>query len=108
MKHLPQPFDQEDIRKDPKAVVIGLLIGFLLLFSGVVAVLYQHKEKKSENCDEKIQRLYAEMLESRNRRIELYEEMIFYKRKSEAFQRRDSLMKLKTQPLIEKIYNHEN
>lgn len=107
MEQLPQPFEQEDIRKDPKAVVIGLLIGFLLIFSGVIAALYYRKEDTDDTCDEKIERLYAQMLESRNQRIELYEEMIFYKKKSEDLEKQDSLLRSKTLPLINKIYENE-
>lgn len=107
MKQLPQPFKQEDIRRDPKAVVIGLLIGFLLIFSGVISVLYYRKETTDETCDEKIEKLYAQMLDSRNKRIELYEEMIFYKKKSENLEKQDSLLRSKTLPLINKIYENE-
>lgn len=107
MKELPQPFNQEDIRKDPKAVVIGLLIGFLLLFSGVISYLYYHSEDNDAHCNEKIEKLYAQMLENRNSRIELYERMIFYKTKSEALEKQDSLLRSKTLPLINKIYNEK-
>lgn len=107
MEQLPQPFKQEDIRKDPKAVVIGLLIGFLLIFSGVIATLYYRKEDIDETCDEKIEKLYAQMLDSRNKRIELYEKMIFYKKKSEDLEKQDSLLRSKTLPLINKIYENE-
>lgn len=105
---LPQPFDQKDIRKDPKAVVIGLLIGLLLLFSAVISFLYYRKEDDDAKCNEKVERLYSQMLESRNQRIFFYEQMIFYKRKFEDLEQRDSLLKKQTQPLMQKIYNYEN
>lgn len=107
MEQLPQPFNQEEIRRDPQAVVIGLLIGFLLIFSGVIATLYYRKEDTDETCDKKIEKLYAQMLDSRNKRIELYEEMIFYKKKSEDLEKQDSLLRSKTLPLINKIYENE-
>lgn len=107
METLPQPFEQEDIRRDPKAVVIGLLIGLLLIFATVISVLYYREVSIDSNCDEKVEKLYAQMLESRNSRIELYEQMLFYKVKSERLEKQDSLLKSKTLPLIQKIYENE-
>lgn len=107
MKQLPQPFGQEDIRRDPKAVVIGLLIGLLLLFATVISVLYYREMSRDDDCDKKVENLYQDMLNARNKRINYYEEMIFYKNKSETLEKQDSLLRSKTLPLIEKIYNHE-
>lgn len=107
MKQLPQPFNQEDIRRDPKAVVIGLLIGLLMLSCGVIGILYDKKENGDTYCDERVEKLYIEMLANRNKRIELYEAMIFYKEKSEALEKQDSLLRSKTLPLIKKIYENE-
>ena len=47
---LPQPFEQDAIRKDPKAVVIGLLIGLLLIFGGVIGVLYYREQQQADDC----------------------------------------------------------
>lgn len=93
---LPQPFEQEDIRKDPKAVVIGLLIGLILLCCSVIGILYREKEKQQD-------RLYKIILDERNQRIDNYEEMIFYKRESEYLKKQDSLIKEKTEPLVQKL-----
>lgn len=93
---LPQPFEQEDIRKDPKAVVIGLLIGLLLLCCSVIGILYREKEKQQE-------RLYKVILDERNQRIENYEQMIFYKTKSDALKAQEVETKQKTEPLVQKI-----
>ncbi|WP_018675538.1 hypothetical protein [Riemerella columbina] len=106
MKNLPQPFDQEDIRRDPKAVVIGLLIGLLLIFGSVIGVLYSRKEDGDENCQERISRLYDTILKERNKRIFFYEEMIFYKRQNRRLQQKDSLIRENTEPLINQIYNN--
>lgn len=107
MKKLPQPFEQKDIREDPKAVVIALLIGLLLVFGIVISVLYYRIESKDDHCDERIERLYAHILDKREQRIQLYEQMIFYKKKSEELEKQDSIMRSKTLPLINKIYNDE-
>lgn len=93
---LPQPFEQEDIRKDPKAVVIGLLIGLILLCCSVIGILYREKEKQQD-------RLYKIILDERNERIGNYEQMIFYKRESEYLKKQDSLIKEKTEPLVQKL-----
>lgn len=93
---LPQPFNQDEIRKDPKAVVIGLLIGLLMLCCGVIGILYREKEKQQE-------RLYNIILSERNLRIENYERMIFYKQTAENYKAKDSLIKQKTEPLVQKL-----
>ncbi len=100
---LPQPFGQEDIRQDPKAVVIALLIGLLLLFGSVIGVLYYRKEEQDNKCTEKTDKLYEAMIRVRNERITFYEQMIFYKQENEILKRRDSLTKGKTLPYVEKI-----
>lgn len=100
---LPQPFDQEQIQKDPKAVVIALLIGLLLLFGSVIAVLYYRKEEKDEDCKEETKGLYNQIIKERNERIFFYEAMIFYKKKAEQSKAEDSLTKQKTKPLVEKL-----
>lgn len=96
---LPQPFNQEDIRKDPKAVVIGLLIGLLLIFGGVIGYLYTRLEKK----EERISALYDNMLLYRTQKIDFYEKMIFYKKESETLKKNDTLLKAQTQPYVEKL-----
>lgn len=100
---LPQPFEQEAIRRDPKAVVIALLIGLLLIFGGVIGVLYYRKEKQSDDCKEDTKQLYNTIIEERNARIFFYEQMIFYKDKSEKLKQKDSLIKHKTEPYVQKI-----
>ncbi|WP_407517274.1 hypothetical protein [Elizabethkingia anophelis] len=99
---LPQPYSQEDIRKDPKAVVIGLLIGLLLIFGGVIGVLYNRKEQQTEDCSEKTDSLYFTIIKERNKRIDTYEAMIFYKKKSDSFEEKDKKIKEKTEPLVKK------
>ena len=100
---LPQPFEQEEIQKDPKAVVIALLIGLLLLFGGVIGILYYREQKTSEDCKEETKGLYNQIVEERNARIFFYEKMIFYKRTSEKQSIEDSLIKKQTKPFIEKL-----
>lgn len=100
---LPQPFDQEDIRKDPKAVVIALLIGLLLIFGSVIGVLYYRKEDKEEDYQSKIDGLYSTILKERNDRIFFYEKMIFFQRENEKLKSKDSLIKQRTEPLVQKI-----
>ncbi|AQX86547.1 hypothetical protein I6H88_04260 [Elizabethkingia bruuniana] len=99
---LPQPYSQEDIRKDPKAVVIGLLIGLLLIFGGVIGVLYNRKEQQTDDCSEKIDSLYFTIIKERNKRIDTYEAMIFYKKKSDSFEEKEKKTKELTQPLVTK------
>jgi len=93
---LPQPFAQEDIRKDPKAVIIALLIGLLMLTCGAIVYLYISKEKDQ-------QKLYGMIIEERNQRISTYEKMLFYRAQAEVLLNRDSITKEKTKPLVEKI-----
>lgn len=100
---LPQPFDQDDIRKDPKAVVIALLIGLLLLFGSVIVVLYYRKEDQDDDCKKETKGLYNEIIKERNARIYFYEQMLFYKSESEKQKAQDSLTKQKTKPLVEKL-----
>lgn len=100
---LPQPFGQDDIRQDPKAVVIALLIGLLLLFSGVIAVLYYRKEEQDAKCTEKTDKLYETMIIVRNERITFYEQMIFYKSENEQLKRQDSIKKQLTKPYVDKL-----
>ncbi|WP_260377665.1 hypothetical protein [Riemerella anatipestifer] len=85
--HLPQPFEQEDIRKDPKAVVIGLLIGLLLMFGSVIGVLFNRREEVDENCKDRIFKLYDTILVERNKRIYFYERMIFYQKENKRLQK---------------------
>lgn len=96
---LPQPFEQEDIRKDPKAVVIALLIGLLLICVGAIAFLYFRLEKK----DERIYSIYKEMVDYRTQKAEYYEKMIFYKHQTDQFKKSDTLLREKTEPLVQKI-----
>ena len=97
--NLPQPFNQNDIRKDPKAVVIALLIGLLLIFGGVIAVLFFKLEKK----ENKIADLYEKVIEYRTQKAEYYEQMIFYSKENELLKTRDSIVKQKTQPYVQEI-----
>lgn len=98
-QELPQPFNQDDIRKDPKAVVIALLIGLLLIFGSVIGVLFFKLEKK----EDKIANLYDKVIDYRTKKGEYYEKMIFYRTENEMLKDRDSLTKKKTQPYVEKI-----
>ncbi|MEN5306931.1 hypothetical protein ABE425_05405 [Chryseobacterium cucumeris] len=100
---LPQPFEQEAIRKDPKAVVIALLIGLLLIFGSVIGVLYYRKEKQADDCKEETKGLYTIIIEERNARIYFYERMIFYKNESRELKAKDSLLKNKTAPYVQKL-----
>lgn len=100
---LPQPFEQDAIRKDPKAVVIGLLIGLLLIFGGVIGVLYYREQQQADDCKDETKGLYSEIIEERNARIYFYEQYIFYRTKSEHQQAKDSLLKQKTEPYLQKI-----
>jgi hypothetical protein len=100
---LPQPFEQEAIRKDPKAVVIALLIGLLLIFGGVIGVLYYRKEKQDDDCKAETKGLYQTIIEERNARIFFYEKMIFYKNESQQLKVKDSVLKDKTAPLVQKL-----
>ncbi|SDE77668.1 hypothetical protein [Riemerella columbipharyngis] len=106
MENLPQPFDQEDIRKDPKAVVIGLLIGLLLIFASVIAALYHKEDSDSQDCEKRVSRLYDTILSERNKRIKFYEAMIFYKSENQKLQKQDSLIRKATKPLVNKIYTN--
>ena len=100
---LPQPFEQDEIRQDPKAVVIGLLIGLLLIFGGVIGVLYYREQKREDDCKAETKGLYKQIIEERNARIFFYESMIFYKTKSEEKEAEDSITKEKTKKLVEKL-----
>ncbi len=99
---LPQPYTQEEISKDPKAVVIGLLIGLLLLFGSVIGVLYYRKEGAQDECSKQKDSLYATIITERNKRIENYEGMLFYKRESDSLKLKEKETKQKTAPLVQK------
>lgn len=96
---LPQPFNQEQIRKDPKAVVIALLIGLLLLNASVITYLYDQGEKKERKIDQINEKWLAEKRE----RITMYEKMLFYKNENIRKKESDSLIKQRTEPLVKKI-----
>ena len=96
---LPQPFDQEEIRKDPKAVVIGLLIGLLLICLGAIGFLYDKVETK----ENKIHQVYQEMVDYRTKKAEYYEKMILYKLQVQQLQKDSSQVKEKTEPLVQEL-----
>lgn len=96
---LPQPFNQEDIRKDPKAVVIGLLIGLLLICLGAIGFLFYRVEQK----EKKIYEVYGQMVDYRTKKAEYYEKMLLYKMQLEQLQIDSTRLKQKTEPLVQKI-----
>lgn len=104
---LPQPFSIQDIEKRPKAVVISLLIGLLLITCTVIGFLFVRKEDDQEHCEVEKQALIKTILEERNDRIQLYEGMIFYKSENqslrEEMQTKDSIVRDKTEGFVKKI-----
>ena len=84
---LPQPFKITEIQKYPRAVVIALLIGFLLIFSTVIGHLYNRKEVIADKCEAEKQRLYEVIISERNERIRLYESLIFYKNEANSYKK---------------------
>lgn len=100
---LPQPFKIDDINTKTKAVVIALLIGLLLIFSAVIGVLFFEIEDKITECKQEKKELYDIILTERNERIQLYENMLFYKRQSQELQAKTDSIVEKTKPLIDKI-----
>lgn len=96
---LPQPFNQDDIRKDPKAVVIGLLIGLLLICLGAIGFLFYRVEQK----ENKIYEVYNEMVKYRTQKAEYYEKMLMYKVQNEQLRKDSTTVKDKTKPYVEKI-----
>lgn len=103
MIKLPQPFKITDIQKYPRAVVIALLIGFLLIFSTVIGHLYNRKEVIADKCEAEKQRLYEVIITERNERIRLYESLIFYKNEANSYKRQSDSMMQQTKPLVSKI-----
>lgn len=104
---LPQPFSIEDIQKRPKAVVISLLIGLLIITCSVIAYLFQRKELAAHHCEDEKQLLLKTIIEERDDRIKLYEGMIFYKHQSESLKTeilvKDSIVRDKTEHIVKKI-----
>lgn len=104
---LPKPFSIEEIQKYPKAVVIALLIGLLLLFGSVITFLFIRKEDADTKCETEKKELYDIIIKERNDRIDLYENLIFYKNKSEELeteiQVKDSIVRDKTETIVKKI-----
>lgn len=96
---LPQPFNQEDIRQDPKAVVIGLLIGLLLICLSAIGFLFYRVEQKNE----KIAHIYQQVMDERSKKAEYYEKLILSELKVKQMQRDSSRVKEKTEPLVKKI-----
>lgn len=104
---LPQPFSIDDIQKRPKAVVISLLIGLLLITCSVIGFLFIRKEDDMEHCEVEKQALIKTIIEERNDRIKLYEGMIFYKSENQSLkyemQAKDSIVRDKTEGFVKKI-----
>ncbi len=74
---LQQPYTTEEIERRPYAVVISLLIGLLLMLASGAVYIYC---TMSSRIDELTDRADAE----KTRRIEMYEQLIFFKRRDEA------------------------
>ncbi|WP_333662291.1 hypothetical protein [Chishuiella changwenlii] len=104
---LPQPFSIDNIQKHPKAVVISLLIGLLLITCSVIGFLFIRKENYQEDCEIEKQALVNQILDERNDRIKLYESMIFYKSKTNSLESemvvKDSIIRDKTEGFVKKI-----
>lgn len=104
---LPKPFSIEEIQKYPKAVVIALLIGMLLLFGSVITFLFIRKEDADHKCEEEKKELYDIIINGQNERIALYEDLIFYKQRTKELkteiQAKDSIVRDKTETIVKKI-----
>ncbi|MFJ1323618.1 hypothetical protein ACILDT_11480 [Capnocytophaga canis] len=105
MIKLPQPFKINDIDKKTKAVVIALLMGFLLILSTVIGVLFNRMEDKANLCKQEKKELYDLILTERKERIQLYENMLFYKQKSQYLQAKTDSIVERTKPLVNQILN---
>lgn len=107
MNELPKPFSIEEIQKYPKAVVIAILIGLLLLFGSVITYLFVRKEASEEKCEDEKKELYDIIITERNDRIALYESLIFYKKRSvdleNEIQIKDSIVREKTETIVKKL-----
>jgi hypothetical protein len=101
---LPQPYTTDEIQSRPYAVIISLLIGLL-----IVSVYWniQNDRTKNERIDVLTDRADAE----KQKRIEMYETMLFYKRQTERLEHEqsadDSLLRERTEPFVHRILNHE-
>lgn len=104
---LPKPFSIEEIQKHPKAVLIAVLIGLLMLFGSMLISVFYKREENVDDCQEERKQLYSLILKERQDRILLYENMIFYKEKASKLEEQqtltDSLYRVKTQELVNKI-----
>jgi len=104
---LPQPFTIDNIQKHPKAVVISLLIGLLLIACGVIGFLFIRKEDDKDDCEVEKKALVKQILDERNDRIKLYESMIFYKSENKSLKNemitKDSIYRDKTEGFVKKI-----
>ncbi|MHC5353096.1 hypothetical protein ACYSNX_02735 [Myroides sp. LJL115] len=104
---LPKPFSIEEIQKYPKAVMIAFLIGLLVLFGGMLISVFYKREESVDDCEAERKQLYSLILQERQDRILLYEDMIFYKEKAIKLEEQqtvtDSLYRSKTQQLVNKI-----
>jgi|SRR5690554_1124560 len=104
---LPTPFSIEEIQKYPKAVVIALLIGLLLLFGSVITFLFIRKEDAAHKCEDEKKELYDLIIKERNERITLYESLIFYQQENKELktemQVKDSIVRDKTEAIVKKI-----
>lgn len=99
-EEFPKPYSIDEIRKDPMAVAFSIVTGLLLICVGIII-------KK----DIREQRLLDKADKEKTQRIEMYENMIFYKGRIErmetAQKEKDSLVRERTEPFVNKILNNE-
>lgn len=94
---LQKPFTVEEIHKHPFAVVIAFLIGFILILSGVIGVLWYDNRTANTKCDERVesktQQIITLLVETRQQRD-------YFKDESA---NKDLILKEKTKNNVQKI-----
>ncbi|MCD2424478.1 hypothetical protein LQ567_16985 [Niabella pedocola] len=101
-----KPFTIEEISKYPKAVIIALLIGMLMMFGSVIAVLWYRDNSIDAHCDERIEEKNRQIIQIHQDRIKALEARDYYKQKAETQQQiQDSVVKIKTELYVEKIFD---
>lgn len=99
-EEFPKPYSIDEIRKYPLAVAFSIVVALLVICVGVIL-------KKDARENELIDKADKEKTE----RIQLYENLLFYKHKSEMLEvqqsQSDSLVRERTEPFVNKILQND-
>ena len=97
---IKKPWSIDEIRKYPIAVLCAFLIAIIITLLARNAYLSYRVDELRDQSDEE-----------KNKRIQMYEQMIFYKSEKERLEHEanqsDSTVRSKTEPYVQKILKYE-